>query len=170
MKINPLKYLPNRSLVAMALAVIAGLPVLGQSEQHSDGHRSAYFKNGEIHANAFGEPEGKPSPRVTGISNPPRPRRVTSWFFSGVQNHPQVGMEDGDLHHFTQTARVFIRSPMPRKPTSTRLGPGRQKHSDLELKEPARRGIPRYGGKDRRKTWEEMALTNRARTLGPTLA
>lgn len=68
MKINPLKLSVNRSLVAMALAVTPGLPVLGQSDQLPDGphpsiaagHRSAYYKDGEIHVNLLGEPEGKP--------------------------------------------------------------------------------------------------------------
>ncbi|SVD33445.1 uncharacterized protein METZ01_LOCUS386299, partial [marine metagenome] len=57
MKINPFKLSVNRSLVAMALAVTPGLPVLGQSDQLPDGphpsiaagHRSAYYKDGEIH-------------------------------------------------------------------------------------------------------------------------
>ena len=51
----------------MALAVTPGLPVLGQSDQLSDGlhpsvtegHRSAYFKDGEIHVTVLGEPKGK---------------------------------------------------------------------------------------------------------------
>ena len=61
MKINPLKLSPNRSLIAMALAVTLVLSVLGQSEHPSisEGHRSAYFKDGEIHVNVLGEPDPK---------------------------------------------------------------------------------------------------------------
>ena len=52
----------------MALAVTPGLPILGQSEPLPEGphpsvvegHRSAYFKDGEIHVTVLGEPEGKP--------------------------------------------------------------------------------------------------------------
>ena len=52
----------------MALAVTPGLPVLGQSDQLPEGphpsiaagHRSSYYKDGEIHVNMLGEPEGKP--------------------------------------------------------------------------------------------------------------
>ena len=67
MKINPLKLSVNRSLVAMALAVTPGLPILGQSEplpegphpSVAEGHRSAYFKDGEIHVTVLGAPKGK---------------------------------------------------------------------------------------------------------------
>ena len=44
----------------MALAVTPGLPVLGQSDQLSDGlHPSVAEGNGEIHVTVLGEPEGK---------------------------------------------------------------------------------------------------------------
>ena len=60
MKINPVKLSVNRSLVAMALAVTHGLPVLGQSDQLSDGlHPSGAEEDGEIHLTVLGEPTAK---------------------------------------------------------------------------------------------------------------
>ena len=128
MKINSLKLSTNRSLVAMALAVIAGLPVLGQSEQHSDGHRSAYFKNGEIHVNVLGEPEGKPLTTGHWDFKPSWSKTGNKLVFSGVSKiilRSVCGKRRSVSS--MQTARVFIKSQMPRKPTSTRPGPGTAK-------------------------------------------
>ena len=165
MKINPLKLSPNRSLVAMALAVIAGLPVLGQSEQHSEGlhgHRSAYFKNGEIPSPCSVSPRASLSPPDIGISNLPGPRPGTSWFFSACpKSSSSRHVEDGDLHHqcrrygFSSDHRCHANQLQPD------LDPGRQKHSDLEPKEPEGGGYCVMVGKIGGKPGEEMALTNK---------
>ena len=103
----------------MALAVTPVLPVSGQSEPSiSEGHRSAYFKDGEIHVNVLGEPEGKPLTTGHWDFKP-------SWsktgdklvFFRRVQNHPQVGMwktaiciinADGTgFHQITDATQTF---------------------------------------------------------------
>ena len=130
MKINPLKLTPNRSLVAMALAAIAGLPVLGQSEQLSDGPIGMdtdrlTSRTVKSTSTSSVNPRASLSPPDIGISSLPGPRRETNWFFSGVSTII-LRSACGKLRSASsmQTARVFIRSQMPRKPTSTRLGPG----------------------------------------------
>ena len=124
MKINSLKLSTNRSLVAMALAVIAGLPVLGQSEQHSDGHRSAYFKDGEIHVNVLGEPEGKPLTTGHWDFKPSWSKTGNKLvFFRRVQNHPQVGMWKTAICIINAdgTGCLLYTSPSPRDRSLSRM-------------------------------------------------
>ncbi len=163
MKINPLKLTPNRSLVAMALAAIAGLPVLGQSEQHSDGHRSAYFKDGEIHVNVLGEPEGKPLTTGHWDFKPSWSKTGNKLvFFRRVQNHPQVGMwktaiciinADGTgFHQITDATQTNFNQTWTRDGKNTPI---------WNRKNPKGGGYHVMAGKIGGKPGEEMALTNK---------
>ena len=137
MKINPFSLSVNQSLIVMALAFAPSFSALGQSGQLPEelktsiagGHRSAYYKDGEIHVNVLGEPEGKPITTGHWDFKP-------SWsqtgdklvFFRRVRNHPQVNMwktaiciENADgtgFHQITQILGVESRDPRRREPRS----------------------------------------------------
>ena len=156
----------------MALAVISSLTVLGQSDQLPEelhpsvaaGHRSAYFKNGEIHVAVLGEPEGKPL--TTGYWD-----FKPSWsktgdklvFFRRVQNHPQVGMwktaiciinADGTgFHQITDATQTNFNQTWTRDGKNTPI---------WNRKNPKGGGYHVMAGKIGGKPGEEIALTGKA--------
>ena len=122
-------------------------------------HRSAYFKNGEIHVNILGTPEGKPLTTGHWDFKP-------SWsktndklvFFRRVKNHPQVGMWKTAICIINADGTGFTRLRMPSTPTSTRLGlvTARTRLSGIEKTKWRR--LPRHGGKD----WREARRGDRS--------
>ena len=101
MKINPFSLSVNQSLIVMALAFTPGFSALGQSDQLPEelktsiagGHRSAYYKDGEIHVNVLGEPEGKAITTGHWDFKPCWSQTGDKLvFFRRVRNHPQVNM------------------------------------------------------------------------------
>ena len=105
-------------------------------------------------------PRASLSPRDIGISNPLGPRREQAGFSARPKSSSGRYVENGDLYH--QCRRHGFHQITDATQTNfNQTGPGRQKHSHLEPKEPKRRGIPRHGGRRSEKTGEEMALTNK---------
>ena len=80
---------PLKALVVFALLVSIPLPSFAND---SEGHRSSYYKNGEIHVNVLGTPEGEPLTTGHWDFKP-------SWsktgdmlvFFRRLKNDPDVG-------------------------------------------------------------------------------
>ena len=171
MKINPLKLSVNRSLVAMALAVTSVLPVLGQSAQLPEGphpsvaaeHRSAYFKDGEIHVNVLGQPEGKPLTTGHWDFKPSWSKTEDKLvFFRRVKNHPQVGMwktaiciinADGTgFHQITDATQTNFNQTWTRDGKNTPI---------WNRKNPKGGGYHVMAGKIGGKPGEEIALTGK---------
>ena len=125
-------------------------------------HRSAYFKNGEIHVNMLGTPEGKPLTTGHWDFKP-------SWsktddklvFFRRVKNHPQVGMwktaiciinADGTgFHQITDAKHTNFNQTWTRDGTNTPI---------WNRKNPTGGGYHVMAGKIGGKPGQEIALTN----------
>ena len=175
MKINSLKLSTNRSLVAMALAAIAGLPVLGQSEQLSDSAMDTdrlTSRTEKSTANALGEPEGKPLTTGHWDFKPSWSKTGNKLvFFRRVQNHPQVGMwktaiciinADGTgFHQITDATQTNFNQTWTRDGKNTPI---------WNRKNPKGGGYHGMAGKIGGKPGRKLPLPTRARTLGPTLA
>ena len=138
----------------------------------AEGHRSAYFKDGEIHVNVLGEPEGKPLTTGHWDFKP-------SWsktgdklvFFRRVQNHPQVGMwktaiciinADGTgFHQITDATQTNFNQTWTRDGKTLRSGTERTRKAG---------DTTSWRGRSEENPGRKWPLPTRARTLGPTLA
>ena len=158
----------------MALAVTLVLTVSGQSEHPliSEGPRSAYFKDGEIHLNVLGELEGKPLTIGHWDFKPSWSKTGNKLvFFRRVQNHPLVGMwktaiciinaEGTGFHQITDATQTNFNQTWTRDGTNTPI---------LNRKNPKGGGYHVMAGKIGGKPGRKLPLLARARTLGPTLA
>ena len=151
--------LKTRLILLCALTTLANFD-LGAAGNKS--HRSAYYKDGEIHVNVLGTPEGKPLTTGHWDFKP-------SWsktgdklvFFRRVQNHPQVGMwktaiciinADGTgFHQITDAKHTNFNQTWTRDGTNTPI---------WNRKNPNGGGYHVMTGKIGGKPGEEIALTD----------
>ena len=147
------------------LFFLTPLTHFAEAAEGDKSHRSAYFKNGEIHVNVLGTPEGKPLTTGHWDFKP-------SWsktgdklvFFRRVKNHPQVGMwktaiciinADGTgFHQITDAKHTNFNQTWTRDGTNTPI---------WNRKNPNGGGYHVMAGKIGGKPGEEIALTDQSR-------
>jgi predicted RNA-binding protein YlxR (DUF448 family) len=77
------------SLAALVCVLAAGVAI---TDAAAEGHRSSYYKNGEIHVNVLGEPEGEPLTKGHWDFKPSWSRTGDMLvFFRRLKNHKDVG-------------------------------------------------------------------------------